>query len=126
MLYGESLGTGVATQMATEFKDVGAVVLESPYVSMADVAQEVMKMFPVRALVKDKYMTVDKISKVKAPILIMHGTEDELIPYEHGKVLYERATEPKYFQEFPGGKHYTLYDQGADHVVRSFLEQALK
>lgn len=108
ILYGESLGSGVAIQMATEF-NVGALVLEAPYTSMTHVAQKKYPYVPVRYLLKDRFDSESKIAKVKAPILILHGERDPLIPIDHSKKLLFLATTYKkniFYQDV----NHTSYD----------------
>ena len=94
MLFGESLGTGVATQMATEF-DVGALILQAPYLSVAGRAAEIYYYVPVKWLIHDKFESIHKITKVKAPLLLFHGERDTVIPIRHGRELFAAATSPK-------------------------------
>ncbi|MFW0776547.1 MAG: alpha/beta hydrolase [Rickettsiales bacterium] len=94
ILYGESLGTGVATQMATEYK-VGMLALQAPYRSLAGRAAEIYFYVPVKLLIKDKLYSIKKIARVQAPLLVFHGELDNVIPLEHGKSIYEAATSPK-------------------------------
>lgn len=94
VFYGESLGTGVAVQMATEHPGA-AVVLQSPYTSITAVAQELYPWLPVRFLLKDRYDSLSKITKVHAPLLVMHGEKDTLVPATFGKALYKKANAPK-------------------------------
>ena len=94
ILYGESLGSGVAVQMATEHK-VGGIVLEAPYTSVTDRSQEIYPYLPVRLLIKDRYESLQKITSVTSPLLIVHGKLDTVIPYSHGKALLEAANQPK-------------------------------
>ena len=91
LLFGESLGTGVATQMATEF-DVALLILQAPYRSVSGRAGEIYYFLPVKLLIKDKFKSIKKISGVKAPLLLFHGECDDVIPVYHGKTLFEAAT----------------------------------
>jgi fermentation-respiration switch protein FrsA (DUF1100 family) len=117
MLYGESLGTGVATQMATEF-EVGALILQAPYISVETRAAEIYRFVPVRLLIKDKFATLSKIARVKAPILLFHGEQDVTIPAAHGRSVLQAATSPKEAVFFPNGKHNDFDSQViAAHVL---------
>jgi len=100
ILFGESLGTGVAVQMALEY-EVGCVVLEAPYVSVAARAAEMYPFVPVALLIKDKYHSIQKIAQVKAPLLLFHGERDNVIPVAHGKAVFAAATSPKQAFFFP-------------------------
>jgi len=122
VLYGESLGTGVAVQMALEFPQAKALVLESPYTSITEIAAEQYWYFPVRDLVRDKFESDKRIGQVKMPVLIMHGTKDSLIPLTIGQKLYALVTSrKKQFAAIQGGEHNNLYDFKADEVVDAFL-----
>lgn len=110
MLLGESLGTGVAVQLAA-LRQVGAVALEAPFTSAADVAARVYWWLPVRLLMKDQFRSVDYIKRVKAPLLIIHGEQDTLVPAELGKQLFALANEPKELVLVPGFGHEVLFEE---------------
>jgi len=104
VLYGESLGTGVATQMATEF-NIGALILQAPYRSVSGRAAEIDSFIPVTLLIKDKFETIKIIASVKAPLLIFHGESDGVIPVGHGRSVFETATAAKRAYFMPGVTH---------------------
>jgi len=104
---GESLGTGVAIDLAARRK-VGAVVLDSPYSSTADVAAARFWMFPVRLLMRDPFRSDRKIGAVAAPLLAVHGTADGTIPIRFGDRLFALANEPKTFIRVEGAGHLAL------------------
>lgn len=104
VLYGESLGSGVAVQMATEF-GVGGLALEAPYTSVVDRAAEIYPFVPVRYLIRDRFESLKKIRDVKAPLLVFHGERDKIIPIRHGKLLLAYAGEPKRGVFFPTVGH---------------------
>ena len=104
ILYGESLGTGVAVQMATEY-NVAMVILQSPYTSVAARAAEIYYYIPVNWLIKDKYYTINKIALVKAPLLLFHGERDNVIPIAHGKAVFAAAGADKQAFFFPQTGH---------------------
>jgi fermentation-respiration switch protein FrsA (DUF1100 family) len=120
VLYGESLGTAVAVTMAVE-SPVGAVVLESPYTSIAAVAQSHYWYLPTKFLVLDKFDAAAKIERIGAPLLIVHGERDGIIPVKFGRVLFERAKEPKVGRFLPEAGHNDLYEHGAASVILEFL-----
>ena len=120
MLWGESLGTGVATAMAAE-RDIAALVLEAPYTSTLDIAQAHYPFIPVHWLMKDRFHSDERIGKVKAPILILHGDRDRVIPIAYGERLYAMAPEPKKIVRFAGGDHEDLDRFGALQAARDFL-----
>jgi fermentation-respiration switch protein FrsA (DUF1100 family) len=121
-LWGESLGGGVAVALAAE-KPVGRIVLEAPFTSAANVAAGVYPFVPVRFLMKDQFRSDERIGKVKAPILIMHGERDGVVPFRHGERLYEMIRGPKRFVRFPQGGHEGLDAHGALAEVRKFLAE---
>jgi len=124
VLYGESLGTGVATQIATEMPKVKALILEAPYTSLIDVAARRYWYLPVRKLVRYRFENDIKIGTLKLPILIQHGDQDQTIPIAFGKKLFSLVTSDiKEFQEITGGAHTDLYNYNADEVVHAFLEK---
>lgn len=120
IIYGESLGSGVAVQMATEHKP-HALILETPFSSLADVVKRLYFFMPVDLMLKDRFMSIEKIGAVSSPILFLHGHEDEVIPFDLSKKLFEAANEPKTFAEFPKGNHNNLYEFGAPQKILDFL-----
>jgi fermentation-respiration switch protein FrsA (DUF1100 family) len=119
---GESLGSGPAVQIATE-KNVRAVILEAPYTSMADVAQSKYWFLPARYLVKDKFDSLAKIADIDAPLLILHGARDRVVPVRFGRALIAAAQDPKTVQIFERAGHNDLYDHGAAEASLSFLRE---
>ncbi|UCH73084.1 MAG: alpha/beta hydrolase [Rhodospirillales bacterium] len=122
VLYGESLGSGIAVALAAEH-DVAGLILETPYSSVADVAQSRYWYTPAKWLIWDSYDSMARIGRVRAPILLFHGTRDETIPIRFARLLHEAAPEPKEAHFFPGGAHTDLYDHGAARLVIDFLER---
>jgi uncharacterized protein len=120
VLYGESLGSGVAVRLATE-RPVGGLILDAPYTSTAAVASRRYPLVPVSWLMHDQYRSVEIIGRVKAPILVMHGTADRIIPFVFGEELFAAAPEPKRFVRFDGAGHTTLLEQGGIREVDAFL-----
>lgn len=120
IFYGESLGTGVAIQMATEFPPK-ALVLESPYSATDDIGRARFPVFPVRLLMKNKYRSIDKIPALTMPKLFIHAKNDRVIPIEFSKKLYDAAPEPKEFVTIDNGGHNDLYDNGAPLHIGQFL-----
>ena len=122
VLHGESLGSGVAVAMALEH-DVGGLVLVYPYSSITDVAEDRFWFVPVRMLIQDEYDSVSRIARVRAPILMIHGERDRIIPVRFARRLYEAAPEPKEGHFLPEGNHANLYQLGAGQLVLDFLER---
>lgn len=125
ILYGESLGTGVATQIANEYA-VGMLVLQAPYTSLAQRAAELYYYVPVHMLIKDRFDSIDKIDKVNAPLLLFHGELDPTIPVAHGKAMFEKAKSVKQAFFLPNTSH-NDFDSGfiSSHVLRFAREQRL-
>jgi fermentation-respiration switch protein FrsA (DUF1100 family) len=118
--WGFSLGTGVAVALAAE-QPVGKLILEAPYTSTLDIAAALFRFAPVRYLMLDTFRSDQRISHVSAPILIMHGTSDDVIPLRLGERLFALAHEPKQLVRFPGGGHDNLDAYGAIETARHFI-----
>lgn len=95
ILYGESLGSGIAVQLAYEQAHFKLLTLEAPYTSTADRGIERYPFLPVYLLMKDQYDSLTKIAHIHTPVLIFHGKKDTTIPISHGKTLYKQANKPK-------------------------------
>jgi uncharacterized protein len=109
-LLGESLGSGVAVQLAAK-REVGAVALEAPYTSTAEVAAKIYWWLPVHALMKDQFKSIDFIAAFAAPLLIIHGEEDSLIPVEFGRRLFAAANQPKELEIVRGIGHEVQFEE---------------
>ena len=120
VLWGESLGGGVAVALAAE-KPVGKVVLEAPFTSAADVAAAVYPFVPVRLLMKDQFRSDERVGRVTAPVLIMHGERDNIVPFRLGERLHELVRSEKRFVRFPNGGHEGLDAHGALAEVKKFI-----
>jgi hypothetical protein len=119
-LWGESLGSAVAIAVAAEHK-VARLVLESPFTSAADVGARVYWFLPVRLLIKDPFRSDLRIANVRAPILVLHGERDAVVPFALGERLYALANEPKRFVRIPDGNHSDLDRFGAQALARGFV-----
>lgn len=120
VLYGESLGTGVSVALAAEHK-VGKVILEAPFTSAVDVGAAGYPFLPVRLLMHDTFRSDERIGKVTAPVLVLHGERDTIVPIRYGERLYALIAAPKKFVRFPEGHHSDLDSHGAQAAVREFL-----
>jgi uncharacterized protein len=118
--WGFSLGTGVAVALAAG-QPVGKLILEAPYTSVADVAALRFRIVPVRWLMRDQFRSDERITRVTAPLLIMHGARDSTIPIGFGERLFSLAHEPKQFARFPEGGHDNLGNYGAIETARGFI-----
>lgn len=122
VLYGESLGTGVAVQMAVEYPDVRALVLQSPYTSLPDVAQRTYFFVPVALLMKDQFRSIDKIKDVTRPLLVFEAAGDLVVPADLSRRLYEAAVVDKKLVSFDGTYgHNTMPSQARADAVEAFL-----
>ena len=122
VLFGESLGTAVAVRMASEHA-IAALLLESPFTSIADVAQSHYPYVPAKLLIKDPFETTAHIRKVRAPILMMLGERDRVVPPSFTRRLYAAAPDPKQLWIAPEGHHSNLRDLGSFDVVIPFIEK---
>lgn len=120
VLFGESLGTGVAVQLAARLP-VAAVVLDAPYTSIVEVARRAYPFLPVGPLLRDRYETRRHISGLEAPLLILHGARDTVIPVDMGRSLHAMAPGEKNLVVFPQGNHVDLDDHGAVDAVMDWL-----
>jgi hypothetical protein len=120
VLWGFSLGSGVAVAVAEEHP-VRGLILEAPYSSIADVAAAAFPFLPARYLLKDTFRSDLRIERVAAPLLIMHGAQDATIPIAFGERLFAMAHEPKQFVRFDGGGHADLGSFGAIETARQFI-----
>ena len=118
--YGESLGSGQAVRLAAA-RPVAAIVLESPLTSTVDVARATYFWLPLRLLITDQYNNERNIRSVTAPVLVLHGEQDKVIPMEMARRVYLAANHPKKLEIFPLGDHLDLFDRGAWEKARSFL-----
>jgi hypothetical protein len=122
VLWGESLGTAVAIALAAEC-EVAALILDAPFTSAADVGAAAYPFAPVRWLMKDQFHSERRICQVKAPVLVLHGERDTIVPIRFGEALFALAPEPKRMVRFPAGGHVDLDDHGAAAVVQKFLAE---
>ena len=120
ILYGESLGTGIATEIAQN-KNFAGIILESPFTSMIDAGKNKYPYLPIKLLLKDKYESSKKIKNINIPVLVMHGKVDKLVPFSMGKKIYELANEPKYnyFSEYDN--HMMEYNEKLLKTLKYFI-----
>jgi len=120
ILYGESLGSGVAVALASEDR-IGAVVLEAPFTSIVDVGAAAYPWAPVRLAMRDRFDSLSRIGGISAPILVVHGELDRTVPIRLGRRLLAAAPEPKQGYFFPFAGHTDLHEHGAVPVILEFL-----
>ena len=124
VLFGRSLGAAVAAEMANRFHSQG-LILESPFISIAAMARVIFPWLPIGPLLITRYDTLDKIKKIKVPVLVLHGNRDEIVPFEHGKAIFAAAPEPKKFFTIVGASHNDTYAIGGEtyfRELRLFIE----
>jgi uncharacterized protein len=125
--FGESLGAAVAVELATEFPPA-ALILRSPFTSMSDVGQHHYPILPVRLILRDRFPTIDRIRRLKSPLLGIAGDEDRIVPFEQSQRVYAAAPEPREFVAIAGADHNDLEllagDEMIDAVARFIEEQA--
>lgn len=120
VLWGESLGTGVAVALAAE-RPVGRVLLESPFTSAVDIAAAAYPFVPVRWLMSDQFRSDERIGRVSAPVLVVHGSGDDVVPIGYGERLYGLIRAPKGFVRLANASHNDHDEHGGWEAVRSFL-----
>ncbi|MBT5048388.1 MAG: alpha/beta hydrolase [Rhodospirillaceae bacterium] len=121
VLYGESLGSGVAVELASRGHG-GALVLEAPYTALPRVGAAHYPIFPVRWLMWDKFDSIAKIGGIPLPLYIVHGEQDGVIPVRFGKALLAAAQEPKQGLFIPLAGHNNLYQFGAAGHIVGFIQ----
>ncbi len=104
--YGESLGTGIAVQLAgSDQTRPAAVILEAPFTSAADIARLSYWYMPVGLLMHDQFRSIEHIGAMRTPLFVLHGDADGVVPVAHGRRIFEAAAEPKEMMQVPGGSH---------------------
>lgn len=121
VIMGRSLGAAVAAQLADRHTPA-ALVLESSFTSVPDVAAQLYPLLPVRLLSRFSYNTLERLPRIQAPLLIVHSRDDEIIPYSHGRRLFQAANEPKQFLPLKGGHNDAIYASGIDYYRRGLDE----
>jgi fermentation-respiration switch protein FrsA (DUF1100 family) len=122
VVYGESLGSAVAVDLASKVS-VGGVVVEEAFTSIADVGQKMFPFLPVRWLVRNKYDTLDKIGHINTPLLILHSRNDEYFSLRHAERLLAAAHEPKQLVVLRGSHNEAFL--ASEQIYREALEQFL-
>ena len=124
VLYGESLGTGVATWLAAR-EPVDGVVLEAPFTSIANIAQDQYPFLPAQWLIVDRFDSQARIADISVPILVLHGEADRMIPPDHGRALAELGPTTR-LVTFPDGGHSDLFEHGAWPIVEDWLRSLVQ
>ena len=121
--FGRSLGAAVAIELAAD-QPPAALILVAPFASLGDMARIAYPFLPLNRLLGSRYNSVDRISQVHQPVLILHGDQDEIVPLSQGEKLLQAANPPKSIQVLPGAGHNDTYYAAGDiywHALSEFL-----
>ena len=121
IIYGESLGTGVATEIAQN-QNFAGIILESPFTSMVAAGKSKYPIFPIKLLLKDKYESEKKIKNITSPILVMHGEVDNIVPFWMGEKIFQLANEPKYSYFSKYDDHMMEYNEKLVYALKTFIK----
>ncbi len=126
VLFGRSLGAGIAAELATRTRP-GALIMESAFTSVPDMAATLYPWLPVRLLSRYRYDAREQLASINCPLLVAHSRDDEIIPFTHGQRLFEHAREPKQFLELRGGHNdgFLVTGQGYSDALERFLSDHL-
>lgn len=127
IIFGRSLGGPIAAHLASQ-QSPAALILESTFTSAPDLAADVYPYLPARWLTKFSYSTADAISRVHAPILVIHSREDEIIPFDHGQQLFNMASEPKQFLTLQGGHNdgFSINHKHYSSGIKRFIDEVVQ
>lgn len=127
VLFGESLGSGVAVQLAKERhlagQGVGAIVLQAPFTSTVDVGARHYWYLPVSLLMRDRFDSASKIGEIGTPLLVLYSDSDTVVPPRLSKALFDAAAEPKELREYPQAGHNGFEMSNAPNDVIAFIER---
>lgn len=126
VLFGRSLGAAVAVHLAVR-EDALALILETPFGSIREMAKVVFPFLPIGPFLRTQYDVMGKIKQARQPVLVLHGDQDDIVPFAQGKKVFEAAPEPKEFYTIRGANHNNTFVVGGDSyfsVLRSFIERA--
>lgn len=118
--FGESLGTAVAVDLAVEYPPA-ALVLRSPFTSMADLGQHHYPFLPVRLLLRDRFAAIDRIRRIRVPLLVIAGGHDRIVPIENSRRLYDAATAPKTLLVLPDADHNDYELLAGDEMIEAMV-----
>ncbi len=120
ILYGESLGTAIAIDLAKDHEFAG-IILEAPFTSMVDIGQKYYPFFPVRLLLKDKYESKKKLKYLKSPTLVMHGKKDNIVPFYMGKEIYDLLEKHKFKYFSEDDDHMMEFNEKLINQIKLFI-----
>jgi fermentation-respiration switch protein FrsA (DUF1100 family) len=121
VLFGRSLGAAVAAEIATRL-DAHALILESPFTSIPAMARVIFPLLPLEPLLSTHYNTLEKLLRIKTPLLVLHGDHDEIVPISQGREVFAAAAEPKRFYAIRGAGHNDTYLIGGDAYFAALRE----
>ena len=121
VFFGRSLGAAVAAEMARRYQPQG-LILESPFVSIREMAKAIFPSLPIRSLLQTEYDIVKKIKEIRTPLLVLHGDRDEVVPFAQGKAVFAAAPEPKAFYTIVGAGHNDTYIAGGEPYYQRLRE----
>ena len=125
VFFGRSLGATVAAELATR-EVCRALILETPFASIREMARVAFPLLPIGGLLRIRYDTVEKVKKIKVPLLVIHGDRDDIVPYEQGRKVFEAAPQPKEFYTIRGARHNDTYIVGGDPyfaIIKDFIDR---
>ena len=120
--YGESIGSGIAVQLGRE-RPLAGIILDAPYTSIVDVAEICYPYLPARRLMRDRYETLHHLKHVDAPMLVVHGEADRVIPVEMGRKVAASATGPVEIVTFPEAGHTDHYLHGSFEAINAWIDR---
>jgi len=122
VFYGTSIGSGVAAQLSTH-RQPALLIMEAPFTSILEIAQNVAKLVPVSLLLKDTYRSDMAMRDLNVPLIWLHGTGDKVVPYNMGQELYDAYDGPKSKRVFENGQHTNLWGLGGKAFIIEALEK---
>ena len=122
IIWGESLGTGLATRLAAG-QGCAAVVLEAPYTSLLDIARQQYWFVPVRLLLRDRFDSLRHAPMIVAPVLVLHGGKDDIVPPAMGQAIFGAILAPKQFFLAPGAGQMEVLDHGGAAALTDFVSR---
>lgn len=127
IVYGESLGGAVAIDLAVKHPQLGGLIVQSSFTSMAETVkqQDWLKIFPIDLLLTQRFNSIEKIKKLQVPVLFIHGTTDNIVPSYMSHKLYESAPQPKQLFKVPQAGHFRIYKPGNNSYLRA-IEKFIK
>jgi fermentation-respiration switch protein FrsA (DUF1100 family) len=125
VLWGRSLGAAVAAYAAAK-EDPAALILESAFTSVPEMGKKLYPFLPVKLIARIGFETGEHVAKVSCPVLVIHSPDDEIVPFEMGRGVFEAAPEPKRFMEIFGSHNTGFLNSGRSYVqgIEEFLNQA--